>query len=652
MAGRRRSRRSEAFKVRRWLQMGAASAGMGAAMWGMSLVGPQVGVALADDGGAPSASADSSAGSGYSKTAEKQQKSDTATSTNASSDSSATDDDGKPDTDESDVEADNKDTGDSDDDSNDVSDAADTDGAETDSDETDSDETDSDETDSDETGNDSESVGAGAVPPTDASTNDDGAAAGTSVIPVSTLVPSPSATPANTEDDLPSAVAAPSVAGDPWGVKQEADEVNPWQQNTSDIIAATTSNVELVINSLPVPPELRDALNGTLWTMRRSFFNLAPTMDETFLVSSGLGAIEGRASATDSEGDQIQYRVVQGPLYGTVTLDAEGRYIYTPTEDFDGVDTFVIAATDLGLHLNLLEPFRAAGASASLLVNQNAIDFDFTYNDPDGYFTEEAKEALYQSAKRLSVYFIVNQKTVLTYTVNGEYKVNDYLAAAGSDPTSTDPGFWGTVVQEKLINGVDANGEEADGEIDWNWAYDWGYYPEVGSDQYDFTSTAMHELLHSFGWLAGFSSPANTERDHWYTYSQFVTTKEGDSPINDETYLWNSDFDPYLTGYGGGMFFSGADAMAAYGGRPVPLWTPTEWSGGSSISHLDDDTFSGPNHLMMDSAAASMGRDNIALSAIELGVLMDLGYTVAPAPWFAYPPVATDPEPEDPDLDL
>ena len=73
--------------------------------------------------------------------------------------------------------------------------------------------------------------------------------------------------------------------------------------------------------------------------------------------------------------------------------------------------------------------------------------------------------------------------------------------------------------------------------------------------------------------------------------------------------------------------------------RPVPLYSPAVWSGGSSISHLDDGVFSGPNHAMMDHAAAGMGPDDIVLSAVELGVLMDLGYTVVPAPWFAYPPL-------------
>jgi hypothetical protein len=384
---------------------------------------------------------------------------------------------------------------------------------------------------------------------------------------------------------------------------------------------------------------LHDALAGMLWTIRRSLFNLAPTMDQSYSVTAGRGTVTGKATATDPEGDRIHYMVVQGPAHGSLTLNVDGSYVYTPGAGFDGVDTFVIAADDLGRHINLLEPFGVAGASASMLVNQNAIDFAFDYNDPDGYFTDQARQALYKSAKRLSAYFLVDHPTVLTYKVNSVNTDDGTLAGAGSDITNQDdPGFWPTIVQQKLLTGVDANGEQADGDINWNWYNNWGFYPTVEYDQYDATSTIMHELLHSFGWLGDLVYPGDAEYDSLFVYSQFVTTIDGDSPIDPDTYRQNTAYDPYLVGYGGGMFFSGPNAMAANAGRPVPLWTPNNWMPGSSISHLDDKVFSGPNHAMMDSTAAGFGPDDIVLSPVELGVLMDLGYTVVPTPWFAYPP--------------
>ena len=50
------------------------------------------------------------------------------------------------------------------------------------------------------------------------------------------------------------------------------------------------------------------------------------------------------------------------------------------------------------------------------------------------------------------------------------------------------------------------------------------------------------------------------------------------------------------------------------------------------MSHLDDDTFSGVDHLLMDSRATDSVPVRGRSSAIELGVLRDIGYTVIPHP--------------------
>ena len=40
-----------------------------------------------------------------------------------------------------------------------------------------------------------------------------------------------------------------------------------------------------------------------------------------------------------------------------------------------------------------------------------------------------------------------------------------------------------------------------------------------------------------------------------------------------------------------GILWLGPNATAANAGNPVPLYTPTTYTDGSSISHLDDDFF-------------------------------------------------------------
>jgi hypothetical protein len=48
------------------------------------------------------------------------------------------------------------------------------------------------------------------------------------------------------------------------------------------------------------------------------------------------------------------------------------------------------------------------------------------------------------------------------------------------------------------------------------------------------------------------------------------------------------------------------------------------------VSHLDDSTFTGANQKIMNATAAT-GLGVRVLSAVELGILKDLGYQVSPS---------------------
>ena len=78
----------------------------------------------------------------------------------------------------------------------------------------------------------------------------------------------------------------------------------------------------------------------------------------------------------------------------------------------------------------------------------------------------------------------------------------------------------------------------------------------------------------------------------------------------------------------GDVFFTGAEAMAVFGG-PVPVYSPDTWSGGSSLSHLGESSID-PNPLM--SPFVSLGEMNRTLTELELAVLKDMGYDVVPEP--------------------
>ena len=352
---------------------------------------------------------------------------------------------------------------------------------------------------------------------------------------------------------------------------------------------------------------------------RRALGNKPPTVVPEQLTGVIDGPITGTVGATDPEGDPLTYRIRRAPREGSVQLADDGTYTYTPDDQFDGVDTFRVAVLDGN-------PWRPWGTSATSLINQGAVTFVFTYTQGAQYWTPERRQALADAANDLLVTFRVNKPVTLTYTVTGEEDPEgNSLASAGSDLTSQRRGFWPLVVQEKLQTGRDLNGQAADGEIHWNFGYPWGLGDAVGADEYDFTTTAVHELLHSFGFLSVIQAPGENAEPVWSTFDRYVRTADGRSPFT-IGHRWISRYDPQLTGADGGLFFGGSNAVAAYGGL-VPLYTPDPFEEGSSTSHLDDTVFTGVNEKIMN-AATGTGPGVRVLSAVELRILKDLGYRV------------------------
>ena len=382
---------------------------------------------------------------------------------------------------------------------------------------------------------------------------------------------------------------------------------------------------------------IQSLFEGIALLVRRTFFNQAPTVNPVQTTGQLAGPITGTLGAFDPEGDPLTYDVTDLPQHGLVTVGPDGGFVYTPGPDFTGRDSFNVAVTDGGFHINLLDPFRPSSTEAYTQVAQNAVQamltFSFSYGSGSQYWSASARNALESAAEQLATYFVVTSPTAITYTVTASSDPqSSTLASAGSDLSDTGAGFFATVVQKKIQTGVDANGVRPDGEIDWNFGNPWAYGASVSGSQYDFTSTAMHELLHSFGFLSYTDEAGNNTGREWTTFDQFIVTADGTPVISNSTYRFNTAYNKNLTGGSGGLFFSGPNAVAAYGAL-VPIYTPNPWEPGSSTSHLDDETFTGSNTQLMN-AVTDTGPGVRVLSPVELGILKDLGYTVTTSPMF------------------
>lgn len=391
---------------------------------------------------------------------------------------------------------------------------------------------------------------------------------------------------------------------------------------TPGLSAHASSSASSLIDSLLAP--IRTIFGeGAALLVRRTFFNQAPSLTPVQLTGQSEGPITGRLDAVDPDGDALTYSISANPQHGAAVVNGDGSYTYTPATGFAGNDSFVVAVTDTGFHINLLDLFRPASTSASVAVSQGALAsnlrFQFVYGTGSQYWSSAARSALESAAAQLSSYIVVTSPVTITYDVTGQSSVLfTTLASAGSDFITGDSGFLQTVVQSKIQTGVDANGSAADGTIDWNFGRSWGFGSNVTSGQYDFQSTAMHELLHTLGFLSNIDRAGSNTGRIWTLYDSYVANAAGTRAINSTDYTWNTGFDANLTGGNGGLYFVGPHA------GNVALYTPNPWAPGSSMSHLSADT------LM--NATVSTGPRPRVLSPVDLGILADIGYTVPGSP--------------------
>ena len=52
------------------------------------------------------------------------------------------------------------------------------------------------------------------------------------------------------------------------------------------------------------------------------------------------------AGATDAEGDPLSASLIAGPLHGSLSVNADGSYSYTPVANYFGTDSFTYTVSD------------------------------------------------------------------------------------------------------------------------------------------------------------------------------------------------------------------------------------------------------------------------------------------------------------------
>jgi hypothetical protein len=149
----------------------------------------------------------------------------------------------------------------------------------------------------------------------------------------------------------------------------------------------------------------------------------------------------------------------------------------------------------------------------------------------------------------------------------------------------------------------------------------------------DFVSVVLHELVHGLGYVAGFQYNTSTGAGSYGSsppvYARRVVNDAGQSLTNTALFPNPSvALGNQLKAGTGKIRWSGTNGVAGAGGTQPILYSPTTFSAGSSISHLDEGTYPSGNPNALMTPTIGTGQAVHDPGPISRGMLTDMGWTV------------------------
>ncbi len=209
-------------------------------------------------------------------------------------------------------------------------------------------------------------------------------------------------------------------------------------------------------------------------------------------------------------------------------------------------------------------------------------------------------------------------------------------ALGGSYPTITEDfkmgktmgDTWYTWALANAIMGKDVNVDFSDITIelsnspDVDWYY--GTDGKPGEGQYDFASVVIHEIGHGLG----FNSAVAPDGSWYWTgnpaiFDTFVKQSNSDKNLSEMT-----EEDRFYAIRSNDLVWSGTHGVEGNDDKPPAIYAPFGWKPGSSVSHLDIESFppGDKNSLMTPYLAA--GKTNHRIGPVSLGMFQDMGWSM------------------------
>ncbi len=173
-----------------------------------------------------------------------------------------------------------------------------------------------------------------------------------------------------------------------------------------------------------------------------------------------------------------------------------------------------------------------------------------------------------------------------------------------------------------------------------NWYY--GTDGNTPAGKIDFISVVLHELCHGLGFIS--SMKYSSGSGSWgfagnpLVFDRFIINGSGQSLTNTAIFPNNSAaLGSQLTS--NNVFLSSPTSKAINGNNNVKLYAPSTWLPGSSISHLDYNTYAGTsNRLMVYSMSSGSSIQNPG--QVTLSMFQDMGWKLSNPIVLIPPPTA------------
>ncbi|MFD0715979.1 Ig-like domain-containing protein [Paenibacillus sp. GCM10027626] len=123
-------------------------------------------------------------------------------------------------------------------------------------------------------------------------------------------------------------------------------------------------------------------------------------------------AVSGVADGSDPDGDRVMYSLGTAPAHGTASVEADGRWTYTPAADFTGTDQFTVIAADM------------FGATAEAVINLTVAPLPETAaalspalpNGSNGWYTSDVTVTLEAPGGQAQIEYRIDEGDWMAYT--------------------------------------------------------------------------------------------------------------------------------------------------------------------------------------------------------------------------------------------